>query len=317
MEKTGTAFKRRGLLAINKDLELILARALPCERVKLLEPMSKHTTLRVGGPAEIFVQPATMNQLKISLQIAQEYKLPVLVIGNGSNLLVKDGGVKGMVLSTTALTEISWTEDAVRVEAGARLSTLAREAAKRGLGGLEFAAGIPGTVGGAVYMNAGAYGGEISQVLERVWILEPDGAEKVLDVSQCGFAYRTSVLAKSKALIAAAQFQLQKGEAEEIVFEMNKLLDLRKAKQPLDLPSAGSFFKRPPGDYAGRLIQEAGLKGTRCGGAEVSAMHANFLVNRGGATAQDFLNLAQLVTDTVKAKFGVQLQFEVQVMGED
>lgn len=302
---------------INQDVKLALARALPCERVKLFEPMAKHTTLRVGGPAQIFVQPNTLEQLKAALGITKEYQLPVLVIGNGSNLLVKDGGYRGMVLSTLSLNNTIWDGDSVRVEAGLRLGSLAREAATRSLTGLEFAAGIPGTVGGAVYMNAGAYGGEMSQVVERVWVIDNQGMERELLAEECGFAYRTSKIARERMLLVAAELKLAKGEAEEIEGEMGRLLGLRKAKQPLDLPSAGSFFKRPPGDYAGRLIQESGLQGTRKGGAEVSTMHANFLVNRGGATAKDFLNLAQHVVETVESKFGIRLQMEVQVVGED
>lgn len=319
MLKQGLSGLRGGvcLLTGEKEIELALTRALPCERVKLFEPMAKHTTLRVGGPARFFVQPTTMEQLKSALDIAREYELPVLIIGNGSNLLVKDGGYRGMVLSTLSLNRAVWNEDTVRVEAGLRLSTLAREAAIRSLSGLEFAAGIPGTVGGAVYMNAGAYGGEMSQVVERVWILDQAGTERELSFEECGFSYRTSNIAKEKMLLMAAQFQLTAGAAPQIQEEMNRLMGLRKAKQPLDFPSAGSFFKRPPGDYAGRLIQAAGLLGTAEGGAEVSTLHANFLVNRGGATAQDFLKLAQYVVETVERKFGTRLQMEVQVVGED
>ena len=294
-----------------------MARALPCERVKFCEPMSKHTTLRVGGPAEIFVQPTTIEEFKAAMKVAEEYKLPVLVIGNGSNLLVKDGGYRGMVLSTLLLDKITWDEGTVRVGAGLRLTTLAHQAAKREFTGLEFAAGIPGTVGGAIYMNAGAYGGEISQVVRRVWCLDSHGAVREFTASQCGFGYRTSIFAKEKHLILEAEFSLNKGKIQEIEGEMKRLLALRKAKQPLELPSAGSFFKRPPGDYAGRLIQEAGLQGTKRGGAEVSTLHANFLVNRGGATAKDFLDLAQTVVEEVEAKFGVRLEMEVQVVGED
>lgn len=302
---------------IDQDLELALARALPCERVKFFEPMAKHTTLRVGGPAQVFIQPTTLEQFKSALGLARDYKLPVLIIGNGSNLLVRDGGYRGMVLSTLSLNNMIWNGNSVRAEAGLRLGTLAREAAARSLTGLEFAAGIPGTVGGAVYMNAGAYGGEMSQVIERAWLLDKQGQERELSVLECGFGYRTSNIKKQKMLLIAAEFKLAEGKAEEIEGEMRRLLELRKAKQPLDLPSAGSFFKRPPGVYAGRLIQEAGLMGAKRGGAEVSTMHANFLVNQGDATAQDFLDLAQHVIETVETKFEVRLQMEVQVVGED
>lgn len=314
------AKKRKGgdhLPTHEKELELALTRALTSERVKFFEPMSQHTTLRAGGAARFFAEPESSGELKTCLELAKTFHVPYLIIGNGSNLLIRDGGYRGLVISTLALNHIDWDGEKGVAGAGVRLSTLAREALSLELAGLEFAAGIPGTVGGAVYMNAGAYGGEMAQCVKRVWALDKWGTELELSGSDLGFSYRTSNLAKKGLIALAAEFALKKGTGAEIDAQMKELLRKRKEKQPLSLPSAGSFFKRPPGDYAGRLIQEAGLQGAQRGGAEVSTMHANFLVNRGTTKARDFLELAELVVVTVESKFGVKLELEVQVEGDD
>ena len=296
------------------------------DRLALREPtiavqqhilLDKCTTLRVGGPADYFAEPASERELAVLLNAAKEAGLPVLLMGNGSNLLVRDGGFRGLVIRLgKAFSRIEPWEHGLKAQAGALLSVLACEAAAASLTGLEFAQGIPGTVGGGVYMNAGAYGGELGKSIESVTVLDR-GAVREIPGGDMRFGYRHSRAMEEKWIVLGARFRLEKGEKEQIDAAMRDYAARRKEKQPLNYPSAGSFFKRPEGHFAGALIEGAGLKGQKIGGAQVSEKHAGFLINAGGATASDFLELMKLVQEKVQTAYGVALEPEVRIVGED
>ena len=280
-------------------------------------PLDKYTTLRVGGPADYFAEPSSEEELSALLNAAKEAGIPVLLMGNGSNLLVRDGGFRGLVIRLSkAFSRIEPWEHGLKAQAGALLSVLACEAANASLTGLEFAQGIPGTVGGGVYMNAGAYGGELGKRIESVTVLDHDEVKRIPG-SEMGFGYRHSRAMDEKWMVLGARFRLEKGDKEQIDAAMRDFAARRKEKQPLNYPSAGSFFKRPEGHFAGALIEKAGLKGKQVGGARVSEKHAGFLINAGGATASDFLALMRLVQDTVQRESGVLLEPEVRIVGDD
>ena len=280
-------------------------------------PLDKCTTLRVGGPADYMAEPASEDELICLLNAAKEAGTPVLLMGNGSNLLVRDGGFRGLVIRLgKAFSRIEPWEGGLCAQAGALLSVLANAAAEASLTGLEFAQGIPGTVGGGVYMNAGAYGGELGNRIESVTVLD-HGEVKQIPGSEMKFGYRHSRAMEENWIVLRARFRLEKGQREQIDAAMRDFAARRKEKQPLNYPSAGSFFKRPAGHFAGALIEGAGLKGKSVGGAQVSEKHAGFLINTGGATAADFLSLMKLVREEVSAKYGVALEPEVRVVGDD
>jgi UDP-N-acetylmuramate dehydrogenase len=287
--------------------------------VRVNEPLSRHTTWKVGGPADLFVQPRTREELEATMRIIYENKLPWRVIGRGSNLLVRDGGIRGVVLKIDeGFDDLVIEGNRVIVGGGYSMILLASRTAKQGLTGLEFAGGIPGNVGGAVYMNAGAHGSEISRVLVSAEVLLETGEWVTLSNEELKFSYRTSVLQKElRGVVTKAEFQLEYGDAKKITEALTRFKDRRRKTQPLQFPCAGSVFRNPEGDYAGRLIQEAGLKGYRIGDAEVSTLHANFIINRGNATASDVLSLIRHVQKTVKEKFGVELEPEVLIIGEE
>ncbi|TCW37551.1 UDP-N-acetylmuramate dehydrogenase [Laceyella sacchari] len=282
------------------------------------EPLSRHTTWKVGGPADMLIYPRNEEGLEKAMRIVREHRLPWRAIGRGSNLLVRDGGIRGVVFKLDEGFN-SLSIDGTKVVAGGGYSTilLATMTAKQGLTGLEFAGGIPGNVGGAVYMNAGAHGSEIARVLESAKVLLESGEWVTLSNEEMAFSYRTSILqTEMKGIVTEATFRLERGNKEEITAQLAKFKDRRRQTQPLQYPCAGSVFRNPPGDYAGRLIQEAGLKGYRIGDAEVSEMHGNFIINRGNATAEDVLNLIAYVKKTIEEKYQVVLEPEVQVVGE-
>lgn len=286
--------------------------------VRFDEPLREHTSFRLGGPADAFVIPATREELRSAVEFARERDLPWILLGRGSNLLVRDAGYRGIVLRTwSCLRGLRVEGREIAAGAGATLAELAHEAAAHSLAGLAFAAGIPGTVGGGVWMNAGAYGGDLSQVLTEVKVYYPGRGEATLPLAELGLAYRTSRFQHERAIIEEARFILAPGEEKAIREEMACLARRRQERQPLNLPSAGSVFRRPPGGYAGPLIEEAGLKGRRIGGAQVSEKHANFIVNLGDATARDVLALIELVQAEVKARTGILLEPEVRIIGED
>lgn len=287
------------------------------ERVRLAEPLARHTTWKIGGPAELFFQPRDSRECVTALNLARQYGIPVNFLGGGSNVLAADQGVRGLVIQTRALREIRWQETRVRAGAGTSLPKLAREAGSRALSGLEFALGIPGTLGGAVRMNAGAHGSQIAELIESVQVVTPQG--EVLDLlrERLEFGYRSSSLMDSGNLIIEASLVLPPGNREEIARKAETVLEFRKARQPNEYPNGGSVFKNPPGDSAGRLIEAVGAKGLRAGGAQISEKHANFIVNLGGATAADVLFLIKEVRELVFNKFGYILETEVVMMGFD
>ncbi len=286
-------------------------------KVWIDEPLANHTTWRIGGPADLLIQPDDKAALIRAVHILHRHHVPWTVIGRGSNLLVRDGGIRGAVFKVAeGLSHCECKGEEVRVGAGYSMIRLAVETGKLGLTGMEFAGGIPGSVGGAVYMNAGAHGSDLSRILKEAEILFEDGETKVLTNEELQFSYRTSLLQWRKGIVLEAVFQLRKGDRKEIAQVLAANKDRRRRTQPLQMPCAGSVFRNPPGDHAGRLIEAAGLKGYTCGGAQVSEIHANFIVNRGGATATDVLTLMEHVRSTVKEKFGIDLHPEVLVVGE-
>ena len=281
------------------------------------EPMKNHTSFRIGGPADILVEPDDLESLKNVLRFAHDPSIPLSYIGNGSNLLVKDSGIRGIVVKVA--NGFDWmTVEGTQVTAGAGISLpkLVRECASRGLSGLEFAAGIPGTLGGAVSMNAGAYGRVISDVLKQVKVLDLCGNEEVKVRDEMSFRHRESRLSSGDMIAIEAELELEVGDASEINLKIAEYMNSRRSKQPLDMPSAGCAFRNPDGNGAGRYIDMAGLKGTKVGDAQVSLIHANFIVNTGEASCEDVIELMDVVKKTVLDKFGVSLVPEVRIMGE-
>ena len=299
-----------------EQLEKLLRERCPELELRVSEPMSKHTTFRIGGPAALMALPRTAGEAKAAVKAARELGIEPFFLGNGSNLLVADEGYPGFIVKLTG--EFDQIQEVNRgLEAGGAvlLSRLSNALPGRGLAGLEFASGIPGSVGGAVTMNAGAYGGEVAQVLESVTFLDEAGEVCTLPASACGFGYRKSIFSNRKCLILKARFHLDQGDPASIRARMEELAAKRREKQPLEYPSAGSMFKRPPGHFAAALIDQCGLKGFTVGGAQVSAKHAGFVINRGGAACADVLELVRQVRERVLAQTGVELEMEVKVLG--
>lgn len=280
------------------------------------EPMKKHTTFRVGGPADVLVQPDE-TALAAILALCRQYHVSYSFIGNGSNLLVGDKGIRGVVIEMTdPMGNIEVDGTKITAQAGAMLSKIANTAASNGLGGMEFAAGIPGSVGGAVVMNAGAYGGEMKDIIEKVYVLDENGAQLELDRDALDLGYRHSCIPEKKYIVTKVVLELVPRDEAEIRSEMKELNEKRAEKQPLQYPSAGSTFKRPEGYFAGKLIMDAGLRGYQVGGAQVSEKHCGFVINKGDATAADICQLMRDVSDKVQAQFGVVLEPEVKMIGE-
>lgn len=297
------------------QLDQWTAEYLPDLRVLHDEPMSRHTSFRIGGPAKRMACPAAGEQLVLLMGFAQEQGIRTLVIGNGTNILAPDEGLDALVIDTAAMHAMEVREGGrVSAAAGVSLARLADLACRQGLAGLEFAHGIPGTLGGAVCMNAGAYGGEMSQVLESVTALFPDGVSTI-PLAELELGYRHSLFTDHpEAVVLGAVVRLQPGDPEDIRTRMRQLMERRKASQPLEWPSAGSTFKRPAGHFAGTLIQQCGLKGLTVGGAQVSEKHAGFLINTGGATCGDVLELIRQVQQRVWEETGVRLEPEVRII---
>lgn len=287
------------------------------ENVLTDEPMKQHTTFRIGGPADFLVMPPHAEQIVQIIEVCRKKNIPYYIIGNGSNLLVGDGGVRGVVI------QIYKNYNAVKVEgtkikaqAGAMLSTISRRALDAQLTGLEFASGIPGTVGGAAVMNAGAYGGEMKDVMIAADVLTSEGKIVTIPVEEMKLGYRTSIFKEKGYIVLDVILELQEGDGEEIRNAMVELKERRVSKQPLEYPSAGSTFKRPEGYFAGKLIQDAGLRGYRVGNAQIAEKHCGFVINRGGATAKEVMQLIRDVQQKVKDEFQVDLETEVKFMGE-
>lgn len=282
------------------------------------EPLANHTTMKIGGPAEYLVIPKTVNEIKEIINLANEHGVNVTVIGRGSNLLVSDQGIEGVVIKISdCLDHIEVDGTKVIVGAGYSVIRLATQLSRKGLSGLEFASGIPGSVGGGVYMNAGAHQSDFSKITSRAHILFPDGTMEWLSNEELDFSYRTSVLQhKRKGFVLEAELQLQEGSKEASTALMQKNKDYRRETQPWNYPCAGSIFRNPLPEYAGNLIERADLKGYQMGGAKVSEMHGNFIVNAGNATSKDVLDLIAFIKKTILEKFNVQLETEVEIVGK-
>ena len=299
------------------DFEAIFA-GCTAKPLLVAEPMARHTSFRIGGPADALAQPADEGELACLLGRAAEHKVPVTLVGNGSNLLVRDKGIRGLVIKLGNLfNKLEVAGDVLTFGSGISLAMASKKAASLNLSGLEFAVGIPGTIGGAVYMNAGAYDGEMAKVVQAVRVMDAQGQVSELKSSQLDFAYRHTALQNSGLIVTSVTVRLEPGDGEAIAAKMADFSQRRISKQPLELPSAGSMFKRPPGHFAGTLIEQTGLKGYTVGGAQVSTKHAGFVVNIGGATAKDVLLLIKDVQDRVFAAHGVHLEPEVLVLGEE
>ena len=302
---------------MNLDFYNQLINCIDKERVLLDEPMKQHTTFRVGGNADYFVIPQSAEEVKNIVALCKEADMPYYILGNGSNLLVGDKGYRGVIIQIyKEMNHIRIDGDKVIAQAGALLSRVGTATLEAELTGFEFAAGIPGTVGGAVFMNAGAYGGEMKDIIANATVLTQDGDIVTINKEDLELGYRTSVIAKKGYVVLEAEYQLQKGDKEAIRARMDELKVQRVTKQPLEYPSAGSTFKRPEGYFAGKLIQDAGLRGFQVGGAEVSEKHCGFVINKDQATAADIQELMRQVSDKVMQEFGVKLEPEVKTLGE-
>ncbi len=300
---------------ISKTVVEALEHFLPAENIYINEPMSKHTTFRIGGEADCYLQIEDVEQLKKVQRYLQQLEIPYLVLGNGSNLLMGDQGYRGVIIEiANKMSDVRVMGSLIVAQAGAPMSKIARVAWENGLTGFEFASGIPGTIGGGVVMNAGAYGGELKQVVTLVKVVDKEGNLLELDNETMEFGYRTSAIKHQPFTVAEVHIQLTPGVQEEIKARMDELNQRRRDKQPLEYPSAGSTFKRPEGYFAGELIMKAGLRGYQIGGAQVSEKHCGFVINVGGATAQDVKNLIAYVQSTVKEQFGVDLEPEVIII---
>lgn len=287
------------------------------KQIMLDEPMSRHTTFRIGGTADYFLMPETYEELGAILKICNEEKMPCFILGNGSNLLVSDDGYRGVVIQMFRnMSAVEVCGRVVRAQAGASLAAIAAAAKNASLTGFEFAAGIPGTLGGAVVMNAGAYGGEMKQVLNQVTVMNREGEILTIPAEKLELGYRTSIVKTAGYFVLEAVILLKEGDQEVIRARMKELQELRTSKQPLEYPSAGSTFKRPEGYFAGKLIMDAGLCGYQTGGAQVSEKHCGFVINKGNATATDVCRLMKDVQDKVKEQFGVTLEPEVKFLGD-
>ncbi|HOV79782.1 MAG TPA: UDP-N-acetylmuramate dehydrogenase [Bacillota bacterium] len=287
-------------------------------RVRADEPMKKHTSWRIGGPSDIFVDPASREDLRLVVSYARHWEVPLTVIGRGSNLLVTESGIRGIVVKIgRGLSRITVDRNTVTAEAGADLSGVAARALSAGLGGFEFTAGIPGSVGGAVIMNAGANGSSIGDLVTEVLLLRYEGEFRRIEKEELDFGYRSSALQRELAIVVEVNFACRYRDKDLIREDMERYISRRRLTQPLNYPSAGSVFKNPPGDSAGRLIELAGLKGVKVGDAQISTVHANFIVNLGSATAGDVLALIDRARQTVHSRFGVELKLEVKIIGNE
>lgn len=293
-----------------------LSQTLSADEILWNEPLKDHTTFKIGGPADLFVMPRTMDELSHIMGVITEADVPLTVLGSGSNVLVLDGGIEGVVLSLCQMKEHLVCEgNKIVVSAGYMLKEVSEFAYENSLTGLEFAIGIPGTLGGAIFMNAGAYGGEMDQITTKVRAVAPDGTVHEYDLDELAFAYRHSRFHESHEIVGEVEMTLKPGVKAEILAVMEDLTERRMSKQPLEYASAGSTFKRPTGYFAGTLIEETGLKGLACGDAEVSRKHAGFVVNKGTASANDVLSVIREVQARVAKAHGVSLETEVRIIG--
>lgn len=295
----------------------LLEKKINCNYIIEDEMMNKHTTFKIGGPADLYVIPQSEEELVYAIEVCKKENAPYYVIGNGSNLLVTDKGFRGVIIEVyKQLSDIIVEGNRLTVYAGALLSKIANTALEHSLTGLEFAHGIPGTLGGAVTMNAGAYDGEMKQVIESATVIDEAGYVRTLSLEELELEYRKSIVSRLGYTVIKATLRLQEGDKEAISAKMKDLMQRRRDKQPLEYPSAGSTFKRPVGHFAGKLIMDAGLRGYQVGGAQVSEKHCGFVINRGSATCKDVLDLVEYVQKEIKSKFDVEIEPEVKMIGE-
>lgn len=287
------------------------------ENVTVNKPLKSHTYTQLGGNADYFVTPTTYEQVQRVVRYANKETIPFMLLGNGSNLIIRDGGIRGIVMYLGKLNNISIDEEKVVAQSGALIIDVSRQALAHHLTGLEFACGIPGSVGGALFMNAGAYGGEVKDVLEEALVITREGDLKTVLANELDLSYRTSNIPENGYIVLEATFALAPGDEAEIKAVMDDLTCKRESKQPLEYPTCGSVFKRPPGHFAGKLIQDSGLQGVEIGGAQVSLKHAGFIINKNNATANEYIALIKHAQKVVKDKFGVTLEREVRIIGED
>lgn len=300
-----------------KKFEVLFKEFYKSENVIVDAEMKNYVHFRVGGPADILLIPENKDQVIKTIELCKKNNIPYFVVGNGSNLLVRDGGIKGVVIKFNEVKNITVQGEVIEAECGAMLKDVSNEALNNSLTGFEFACGIPGTIGGAVFMNAGAYDGEIAHVIESAEVIDNNGEIKVLSKDELELGYRSSIVMNKNYIVLSARFKLKHGEVRKIKEIVEDLTNKRESKQPLEYPSAGSTFKRPVGYYAGKLIQDAGLKGYVIGGAAVSEKHSGFVINKSNATAKDILDLIAHIQNEVKDKFDVELHPEVRIIGED
>ena len=294
-----------------------LSKIVRKEQILEEEPMKKHTTFRIGGPAEYLILPQTTEEIADVIKLCRQEEIPWYIVGNGSNLLVADEGVRGVVIQLLRnFNQIQVEGCQIRMQTGAQNAAVAKRALDASLTGFEFAAGIPGTIGGAVVMNAGAYGGEMKDILKEVTVLDPNGMIRTIPAEELELGYRTSIIARKGYVVLEAVIVLKTGDPKEIKAAMDELKEKRVTKQPLEYPSAGSTFKRPEGYFAGKLIMDAGLRGFSVGGAQISEKHCGFVINKGNATAKDVTELMDETKKIVMEKFGVALEPEVKRLGQ-
>ncbi|MFA9397519.1 MAG: UDP-N-acetylmuramate dehydrogenase [Clostridiaceae bacterium] len=301
----------------NKNFDDNLFSILGKDNVLLSSSMEEYTSFKVGGVADYLVTPNSYLEVLETIELCREYNKPYYIIGNGSNLVVRDGGFRGAIIKLSGLNKIYVDNERIRAQSGATLKRVSNIALENHLTGFEFASGIPGSVGGAVTMNAGAYDGEMSKVIESATIIDGDGNIKSLNQEELELGYRMSSILKNGYIVLESTFKLLKGDQEKIKHRINELSIRRRDRQPLEFPSAGSTFKRPEGHFAAKLIEDSGLKGVCVGKAEVSTKHSGFIINKGGATAKDVLDLIELVQNSVYDKYKVELHTEVRIIGED
>lgn len=294
-----------------------LSKIVNPQDVKIDEPLKNYTMTKLGGNADVFVMPSTEEETVEVVKYAHNNHVPIFLLGNGSNMVIRDGGIRGIVLNLSKLDQIRVEGTTVYAQSGALIKDVSKAAAAKSLTGLEFSCGIPGSIGGAMAMNAGAYGGEINDVIASCKVLTQTGEVLNLSKEQLELGYRKSIIAKNGYYALSSVFDLKKGNQETIDATIADLTFKRESKQPLEYPSAGSVFKRPPGNFAGKLIQDSGMQGKGVGGAEVSTKHAGFIINKGNATATDYINTICMVQKAVKEKFDVDLETEVKIVGED
>lgn len=304
-------------LVSNKNVYEQLVKFTRAENIVLNKSLKSHTYTHLGGNADYFITPRTYEEVQQIVAFAHEESIPFILLGNGSNLIIKDGGIRGIVMYLGQLCDITIEENKVIAQSGALIADVSKRAYEAGLTGLEFSCGIPGSIGGALFMNAGAYGGEVKDVLESALIVTRTGELRTVQASELDFAYRKSNIPDNKWIVLEARFALKAGDPVEIKALMDDLTEKRQSKQPLEYPTCGSVFKRPPGYFAGKLIQDSGLQGVEIGGAQISLKHAGFIINKNNATANEYIALIEHAQKVVKEKYGVELEREVRIIGED